>query len=223
MAANVAEVVFYTEDSASPLTVNKPAAFASGELLLFFIGQDATSALADLTGPAGWTDQGNYNATSTQGRVWSHVFAGGDPSTWDFGYNAGADVAGVLVRITGADTTPTIVVTTSAAGIASGTGTSPSVTPTGTDDLYVTTMHVQSNGTALVETDPSGTTEGGQAQVAGNFMAVALAYQQLASGSATGTKSWTSITPANVSAGFFSVAVKSTGSAASIPYNPQRS
>lgn len=209
MSADVAEIVFYTEDSASPLTVLKPAAFAAGQLLLFVLGQDAGSALADLTGPAGWTDQGNYSQASSQGRVWSHVFTSGDPASWDFGYNAGADVAGALLRITGADTTPVVVVTTQSNGPTGGAINGTSVTPTGVNDLLVDVLCVVAGGTALVETDPPGSTDRGQGQVTGNFQAIAVASTQLSSGSATGTRAWTSITPASKPGGTFTVAVKS--------------
>lgn len=223
MSADVAEVVFYVEDSVPPCTVLKPAAFAAGDLLLFFLGQDAGSALASLTTPAGWTDQGNYNQASNQGRVWSHAYNAADPASWDFGYAAGADVAGALIRIVGADLTPVLVVTTQAAGPNAGVMTGTSVTPTGADDLLIDVACVYGANNAFVETDPPGTTDRGQAQVAAAFQAIAVATLQLSSGAATGTQAWTAITPANTPGGSFTVAVKSssgaTAEASQVPTN----
>ena len=50
--AKIEDVIWYAEDSVSPLTVAKPAAFASGEILVAVIMQHTgTSNLADLTTP----------------------------------------------------------------------------------------------------------------------------------------------------------------------------
>ena len=211
-SADIAEVVFYPEDSASPLTILKPAAFGPGQILLFIIGQDAASALADLTGPAGWTDEGNYDQASNQGRVWSHAYNAADPSTWDFGYNAGADVCGVLLRVINADVTPVITVTSDNTGPNGGTATSPTVTPpAGAGDLYVATMSSACGGVALAQTSPTGLNNLGQGQVVGNYQAIAAAYKQLTDGSATGAQTFTAIAPTPKPGGNFSIAVQSSG------------
>jgi hypothetical protein len=209
--ADVAEVIYYVEDSVAPLTVFKPPAFAPGDLLVLVISQDATNALADLTGPPGWADKGNHSQAPCQARVWSHMYNAADPSTWDFGYNAGADIAAALIRITGAESTPTIAVTSDGTGPVGGTATSPSVTPGGNGDLLLCTLDVVCGGTALGETDPTGMNNLGQGQVTGNFMAIAVASKQLTDSSPTAAQTWTAINPGTRSGGTFAIAIKSSG------------
>lgn len=211
MAATVASATHYSEDAASPLTASLPASTASGDLLVFAIAQ-GDSVIANLTAPAGWTATSSANGGSVTGKLWTKV-AGSEPSTYDFPYSSGADVAAVMVRVTGADTTPTLVQAVGTAGPNAGNMDSPTVTPTGSDDLLIVVMSAACGGTTLVETDPSSTTDLGQGQVAGGFQALATAYQQLASGSATGAKTWSSITPATKPGVSFSLAIKSAGAA----------
>jgi hypothetical protein len=222
--ADVAETVWYNADSAQPLTVNKPSLFGSGQLLIAVITQHvASGSLADLTGPSGWTQQGSYDATGSEGKVWSHIYDGTEPATWNFGYNTTADVCLGLFRVVGVDTTPVIVVASTAINSGTSPEDSPTVTPTGPDDLLICLLAEFCNGTVLTETDPASMTDLGQTQVAGNFMALAAAKQQLASGSPTGVRTWTSITPIGFPGGTFSIAIKSLAAAStSIPWNPQR-
>lgn len=211
--ADVAEVVYYNEDATSPLTVAKPAAFTPGQLLVLTIVQDAPSALGDLTGPPGWADEGNYNDVSgnSSGRVWSHVYDAADPSTWDFGYNAGADIAAVLYRIIDPDTTPVIIVTSSVTYGGTGSFDAPSVTPTLANDLLIRILGLRNNGSPMTLSSPVGMTPRGQDQVAGLYMGIASASKQLGDASATGVGTWTSILPAANSGGAFSIAIKSSG------------
>lgn len=210
--ADVAEIVYYNEDSLAPLTIVKPPAFMPGQLLVFIIAQHAINNLAALTGPAGWTDCGNFDDVGGQvsARVWSHMYNGADPSTWDFGYDAGADVAAALIRITGAESTPIISLVSSTAGVVSGSTDSPTITPAGINDLLVCALAPACNNTPLVETDPSGLTNRDQTQVIGLYMALALATRQLTDGNSTGAETWTNITPANIAAGTFSIVIKSS-------------
>lgn len=220
MAADVVETVWYSEDSASPLTVAKPASFASGQILVAVIVQhNNPSSQSDLGTPSGWTLQGALDGTTSDGKVFSYVFTGSDPATWDFPYRATADTCLGLFRITGADTTPTIVVTSTATETVATPMDSPSVNPTGTNDLLICLLANNGNGTIFTETDPSGMTDLGQVGVAGNFMALAAAKEQLSSGSATGVRTWTSIGPTGQTGGTLSIAVKSSsGAAASQSY-----
>lgn len=220
MAADVVETVWYSEDSASPITVAKPASFAAGQILVAVIVQhNNPSSQADLTTPSGWTPQGTLDGTTSDGKVFSWTYTGTEPATWDFPYRATADTCLGLFRITGADTTPTIVVTSTATETVATPMDSPSVNPTGTNDLLICLLANNGNGTVLTETDPSGMTDLGQVGVAGNFMALAAAKEQLASSSATGVRTWTSIGPTGQTGGTLSIAVKSsTAAAASQPY-----
>ncbi len=212
--ADVAEVIYYTEDSSSPMTIVKPAAFAPGELLVFIIAHDALGGgLSSLTAGPGWVDKGNYNDTvgDSAGRVWTHPYDPADPGTWDFGYGSTASVAGALIRITGADLTPIVTLTSSAGAQVSGTATSPSVTPTGINDLLITALCPVCNGNPFTETDPTGMTNRGQVQVADLYMAIAVASQQLTDGSSTGSKTWSSVSPSTSAGGTLSIAIKSSG------------
>jgi len=212
MSADVAEVVFYTEDAASPITVLKPAGFASGQMLIFVLGQDG-AAVTDLTRPSDWSDVASVTGTGTvQAKAWSHVYTGGDPASWDFAYDPGGDVAGVLFRITGEDTTPTIVSVTTAAGPSGGTMSSPTATPTGSDDLMLSVVCIYGSGNTLVRTAPTGTVDQGSGQLL-TFQAIAAATKQLSSGSATGAQQWTSITPANSGGASFTILIKSAAGA----------
>lgn len=221
MAADVVETVWYQEDSASPIVVSKPASFASGQILVAVIVQhNNPSAQTDLTTPVGWTFQGALDGTLSDGKVFSYVFTGSDPATWNFPYRATADVTLGLFRITGADTTPTIVVTSTPTGTVATPMDSPSVTPTGADDLLICVLANHGNGAAFSETDPAGMTDLGQVQVAGNFFATAAAKEQLASSSPTGVRTWTSISPTGQTGGTLSIAVKSAGGGAPTPPPP---
>jgi hypothetical protein len=215
VAADVAEFVGYNEDSASPLTITKPAAFASGQRLAFVLSQDS-GLLSDITLPSGWTaiTGGTVDIASQRIKGAYHDFTGTEPSTWDFGYNGGASVAGVLVRITGADLATAPVCATG--NIASNLSSmdSPSVTPTGSTDLLITTYSNQGGAHTLAYTAPSGMTNLGSTQVAGGFQCIAAAKQQLVSGSATGAKTWTGLSPTGGAAGTFSIAIKSAAAAA---------
>lgn len=220
MSATVAETVWYQEDSASPLTVAKPASFGAGQMLVVAIVQhNNPSAQTDLTTPAGWTFQGALDGTLVDGKVFSYVFTGSDPASWDFPYKSTADVVAGLFRITGADVaTPTLVVSTTPATVTSPMD-SPSLTPTGTDDLLLALISDLCNGTVLAATFPSGMTDLGLGEVTGHFMSSRAAYQQLSSGSATGVRTWTSVSPTGVEGGTWTVAVKSAaaGGASSTP------
>jgi hypothetical protein len=214
VSATVAETVTYAEDSLSPLTVSKPASFASGQMLvLAMIQHNNPSAQSDLTGPTGWTFQGAFDGTIIDGKVWSYVFTGSDPATWDFPYKSTADVCAFLFRITGADVaTPTVVVSTTPTSSVTSPMDSPSVTPTGVDDLLLALISDICNGTILAATVPAGMTDLGLAEVSGHFMSSRAAYQQLASGSATGVRTWTSVSPTGIAGGTWTIAVKSAAS-----------
>jgi hypothetical protein len=217
-AAQVAEVVLQNEDSASPFTVTKPASFAAGQVLVVVVVQ-VNGTLAALTAPSTgndiWALEGSYDeqgtGSTTQSKVWAHPYNGGEAASWNFGYSAAIDACLALFRITDADTTPVIDVTSNTFNSSASSMDSPTITPAGTNDLLICTLGLFGNNNALVETDPSGMTDRGQTQFSNLFMALAAASEQLTSGSATGVRTWTSVTPTGQSAGTFSIAVKSSG------------
>ena len=213
MPADVAEVIFYTEDSVSPLTVLKPAAFGAGQMLVVVIAQDSDVA-SDLTAPAGWTEGANRVDISNQhAKVWYHAYDVSDPSSWGFGYGPTSSIAAAVIRVTGADVDLPVVVVPAPTTSTSNTATvnSPSVTPTGGDDLLIVTLSTNGNAAAFSSVDPSGTTDQSQIQNLGVNEGIAVASEQLVSGSATGVLPWTSVSPTGRAVGAFSVAVKSAG------------
>lgn len=216
MSAAVASVTWYAEDSASPCTVAKPGAAAAGDLLVaVFIQHNNPSAQSDLTQPSGWSTPGILDGVLVDGKVFAHVVAGGDPATWDFPYKSTADVALGLWHITGADITPTLVVSTTPTTTVTSPMDSPSVTPSGADDLLICCISDICNGTQLVVTIPSGMTDRGLGEVTGHFMSTYGASQQLASAAATGVRTWTSVSPTGITGGTWTIAIKSAASGAS--------
>jgi len=217
VSATLAEpIIWYNEDSASPLTVSKPAGFASGQILVAVIHQHAPSGhVTDLTAPTGWTQvTGDMTGANSQGRVFYHVYNGSEPSTWDFPYYTNADTCLALLRISGADTTPTISLTTANSTSVGSTFDSPTITPAGTDDLLICTIGDICDGNTFAVTAPSGMAAATSTQIAGGFMALAGSTLGLSSGSATGAKTWTSISPTGHDGGSFSIVVKSAAAGA---------
>lgn len=217
MSATVAETVAYSEDSASPLTVSKPASFGAGQMLVVAIVQhNNPSAQSDLVQPSGWSTAGALDGVLVDGKAFYYTYTGSDPASWDFAYKSTADVCAFLFRITSADvSTPTLVVSTTPTTSVSSPMDSPSVTPTGTDDLLLALISDICNGTVLAATVPAGTTDLGLTEVTGHFMSSRAAYQQLSSGSATGVRTWTSVSPTGITGGTWTIAIKSAASGAS--------
>lgn len=211
-AADVAEVVFYVEDSTPPLTVTKPAAFGPDEMLVAVLFQDG-STLGSLTAPSGWvvpSGTTSVSITNMRAKVWVHSYTATDPATWDFGYDGTSAVNLHLYRITRGDLTPTVLV--EATGIASSTASmdSPSITPASFDDLLLSSMAIFCNGTHLQATTPSGMTDQGQAIHPTNGISSAAASEQLPSSSPTGVRTWTSCAPTGEAAALFSIAVRTS-------------
>jgi hypothetical protein len=211
--ADVAEIIWYNEDSSAPMTVSKPASFGPGQILIAVqIAHGGT--LADLTAPSGagnWTQKDSDSVSSLVYKTWSHAYDGSEPSTWDFGYNGGADVCLGLVRITGADMTPTLVINSTGFGETTSSMDSGSVTPTDYIDLLLSFLAFWGNGTALTETDPPGMADLGQTQVAGNFMSLTAVKENLVSSVPTGVRTWTNV-PTVATPGFtVTIAVDSLG------------
>lgn len=214
MAPEVAEVVWYAEDSVSPLTVAKPAAFASNDLLIAVIVQhNNPSAQSDLSVSADWTLEGNYDGVTSDAKIFSHVYDPADPSTWDFVYRATADVCLGLFRITGADQAPVVTVTSTAFGSTTSSMDAPDLSPAGSDDLLISIICDHGNGGAFTVTDPPGMTDLGQVQVANLYMAMAAAHEALVSNANTGVRTWTNVSRTGTTGGTISIAVKSPASA----------
>lgn len=222
MAPTIAGVDWYWEDSTAPLVISKPAAFASGDILVAaFIQHNNPSLQTDLTTSADWNLEGNLDGTLVDGKIFSHVYDPGDPSTWTFTYRSTADVCMGVFRIAGADQAPVVTVTSMATSSTTSPMDSPTLTPAGSDDLLISLIADHGNGAAFTVTVPSGMTTQGQTQVSGLYMALAAASQALVSGAATGVRTWTSVSPTGTNGGTWSVAVKSPAGADPLDPIPQ--
>lgn len=224
MSGDVAGTDWYQEDSASPMTVSDPASFDTVDQLLVFVICQDTGVIGDLTTPSGWTvAANNLNSTVEHGKVFSHEFNGSEPGTWGFPYGSGIDAAGGMFRCTGI-AMPSVLVVPAPTTTSSNTSSlsSPSLNPSGVDDLLLSILVINGNGSVFSATPPSGMTSLGSVQVTAHFQAMAAASEQLVSGAATGTRTWTSISPTGQSAGAFSIAIASAeaaGASRRTPWN----
>lgn len=220
--ATIASWDWYNEDSATPVTVNKPAGFTTGELLIGFLTQHTATSQAvidAMTAPAGWQFEALYNEAQTQGKIWTHRWQNNDPATWNFGYDVGADICFAMIRVQGAETENPVLTVTSTNFASLGTSDdSPSVTPKGVNDLLICFLVNICSGTLFVETDPTGMTDRGQTQAATTFHACAGASQTLTSSAATGVRTWTTVLPINQHGATLSVAVKSAADLYAAPF-----
>lgn len=216
MVATLAETILASEDSVSPFTVSKPANYnSSDQVLIVVIGQHGGDG-TELTAPdATWVQKGSiWNVgtapNSVNGKVFARKFNGAEPASWDFPYNGTSDICLAVFRVTGVRTSNLIVsIATSTFASSTSSMNSPTVTPADNDDLLICVLEVFGNATALSETDPTGTTDRGQTQVAGNFMSLAAVSQPLTSSAATGVRTWTSVTPTGQLAATVSVVINS--------------
>lgn len=210
--ATIAEVIGYTKDSSTPLTVFKPPAFGVGQLLVMVIAHDSANDLANLTAPGDWTQRANpFSGAGDAGKVWTHFYTGSEPSTWDFGFGSGAACAALLIRVTGAESTPTVAVTSRYFNSNGASEDSPTVTPSGNDDLLISVIASAGSNAPFSATEPAGMTNQGQAQLLNLYQAVAAASQSLTTADPTGVRTWTLISPTARQGGAFSIAVKSSG------------
>lgn len=209
--ADIAETVWYSEDSTAPLTIVKPPSFGPNQLLVLAeVMDDTVGTSANLTGPAGWALKDTVDITGAVGKVWVHVYDGTEPSTWDFGYSSGNGIAACLLRVVDADLTPTVVVAHGSSTSNSSSEDSPTVSATSGNDLLVCTMSNTGAAAAFLATEPSGMYNLGKTQTT-TFQAQTAARQYLTSAGATGVRTWTGITPTGRQAGMFSIAIKSSG------------
>ena len=220
MPAQVVNVVLGNDDAASPLSLAKNSGAAIGDLLVALI-TGHSNTLASFTAPSGWTNQGSFTRSASQeGKVYSRVVDGTEPATIDFPYPGGADVAGAMFRISGADIT-TVTIGLQATGFATAAASmaSPTITPADADDLLICAVsHSPSPGATQSATIPSGMTTQGGSQVAGGFQGIRVASEQLVSGAATGARTWTSYAPTGANdAVAWSITVKSVTTTPPVP------
>lgn len=204
--------------SGASITCNKPAATAAGDILLAFHSTDA-GLLADMTTPTGgatWVLLGQQLWVSSEPgtKVWWKVAGASEPASYGFAQGSSADGVVAIAAVEGGVTT-TPVFASSSSNTSSTTIPTPSITPTGLDDLELRwAASKSSSGAAVAWTPPASYTEHVDRQ-SGNFTAGSLAAKQLSSGAATGIQNFT-ISATSILYGGFTVAI------AALVFNPPR-
>lgn len=204
----------------SNFTVSVPSGTVNGDLLIAVNASDF-STLAASPVPAGFTAlaTSSYDGGSNSIHVAiGYRIASSEPANYTFTVGSSSDNAAALLRITGHDSTPTIVQVAPTAFSAAAAVIAPTITPNGATDLLVCFASSDgANGTGTVSwTPPSGMTEHADAQSA-TFTSVTAASLQNPS-SPSGTKTFTS-SPGNDHGGACTISIKSAtaGGAAFVP------
>lgn len=202
------------------ITCNKPTGTVAGDLLLGFQTADrgTTTDMATPTGGASWSLLASQLfVTGELGtRIWWKIAGSSEPSTYGFSQVSSADgVVAVAAVITPVTTAPVFA---SSAATASATSIpTPSITPTGADDLEFRWAASQGQGGAtLTWTSPATYTEQVDRQ-SGTFTSASLAAKTLSSSAATGVQNFT-ISAATTAYIGFTVAV--AGTAPPLPPRP---
>lgn len=141
---------------------SQPSGTASGDLLLAFVVDHATSG--NSTAPTGWTRRGGVAGTAGRFQVFSATVGQGGltGTSWTFS-GLTTRALGRIVGYSGADTTtPLDGITPSARLNASGTVGTTSITPASSGDMIVAAYAAMANGStwsAESTTSPGGLTE----------------------------------------------------------------
>jgi hypothetical protein len=176
---------------------NKPAATVSGDILICFHAADA-GTLADMgtpTGGATWNllaSRIRDDGTGAGSKAWWKVAGGSEPSTYGFTQNSGADGSVSIIAVQdGATSTP--VVAQSGSNSSTSSCTTPSTTPTGSDDFEIRCVALHAPGSPRTFTPPAGFTERTDIQ-SGNYALTTTATRTLVSGGASGVQTFTADT-----------------------------
>lgn len=171
------------------ITLDKPSGTAEGDLLLAHISTDNTETI---TPPAGWTKIGSETSGSTDINFWK-VAGSSEPSTYGFDISSWERYAACMSRFTGDFGSNPIDVNASDTGTGADP-TSPSITPTQTPTMLISTFSKDENQVADGSENtgqPSGYTNiysdvsGGTGACCGG-----AAYKAYTGTSATGTQAW---------------------------------
>lgn len=185
------------------ITCNKPTGVEAGDLLIAFQSADAGTfaAMTTPTGGATWTLLAQQQWTSAEPgtKVWWKV-AGSEPASYGFAQSSSDDgVVGIAAIQGAASTTPVFA---SSSSTVSGTSVpTPSVTPTGIDDLELRWAAAELPSGATTWTPPAGYSEQIDVQ-SGTLTTASLATKALASGAATGIQNFTASTSRSSHIGF---------------------
>lgn len=178
-------------------TCNKPSATASGDILVCFHAADAgtLSEMGAPTGGATWNllaSRIRDDGTGAGTKVWWKVAGGSEPSTYGLTQNSGADGSVSIIAVQdGATSTP--VVAQSGSNVSTSSCTTPSTTPTGSDDFEIRCVALHAPVSPRTFTSPAGLTERTDIQ-SGNYALTTTATRTLASGGATGVQTFTADT-----------------------------
>ncbi|MEU7741971.1 hypothetical protein [Nonomuraea sp. NPDC049158] len=172
-------------------TCNRPTVVA-GDLMLAFQSAD-TGTLANMTTPTGGATWSLLTSrtwgSGAGGKVWWKFADSAEPSTYGFAQGSGADGVTIIASISDTSTSLPVFADTGS-DVASATVATPSVTPTGADDLELRFATAAGSGGAVTWTSPATYTQQTQVQST-TFTTGVLATKALSSGSATGTQNFT--------------------------------
>lgn len=173
MAIALVNSTHVVQSSAATIVINKPASTVDNNAMFAIINQDITTPNADCTGPASWVKIGGGTVTThMRTTVWRKLAASeGASYTWTTIAGALALFQGIIVSLSGVDTTTfeDIAVVMNSAN----TGTS--LTSTGgttvTDGAWIMSMYDAWNATTLTK-DASATQIVAQSGGGGDLMRV---------------------------------------------------
>lgn len=184
-----------------PAVVTKPAGLAVGDLMIAVHVGDNDVALANMTGPSGWTtiaSQAGVSGAQPAVKVWQRVATSTETAASSFSFAAGGGgvfcSAGILAITAGTFNTTTPIgaspsFTINAAN--STTHTAPSLTGI-VDGLLITGHSVDSGGAASCSyTPPSGMTERVDTAASSGWTCLEINTLVLTSTAATGAKNAT--------------------------------
>jgi hypothetical protein len=145
--------------------------------------------MATPTGGATWTllTSRQWNGTAG-GKIWWKFAGGSEPATYGFTQGSGAD--GIVIVFSVSGTAATMPVFAGTGGTDSATVATPSVVPTGGDDLEFRFATAAGTDQAISWTPPAGYTLQEEAQST-SYTTGAVATKALTSGGATGSQNFT--------------------------------
>jgi len=196
-----------TAASGTAMACNKPTNTADNDYLVAFAYNQSSGG--SLTAPAGWTSAGVTSARSA-GTYWKKITSAvGEPSSYTWTASAGARWAVIIFRVTGADPTTVLDVVGVEATISGGSVNLPSVSPTHADSVLFGFCYSNNSSTTQSTVGVPGTmTDGKQLPTPAttNTSTIDVAYQQLSTSGATGTRTFTT-SPAAATMGGWMVAL----------------
>lgn len=137
-------------------TVTKPSGTADGDFLVAFAW--STPEGPAVGAPSGWALAGETTGPAGYGRVWTRT-AAGEPASWTFTGGSSSASHVHVVRVAGSSGALEVAPTWTSTGTGETTHTAPSVSPTGTSSLLLTSFFGIFDSTSATWTAPSGMTE----------------------------------------------------------------